>query len=114
MVRTSDFPCTCILVLVKNRLYVLFVPNRAQGYMDAWPFGFMAKWIHGSLDPWQNGFMAVWIHGKMDSWQFGFMALWMNTVWIHGTMNAWHFGFIALWMSSTLDAWYFRKHHPRQ
>src|SRR6266568_2542860 len=66
MVITCDFPCTCILVLVKNRLYVLFVPNGAQWYMDPWSFGFMAKWIHGSLDSWHNGCMAVWIHGTMD------------------------------------------------
>src|SRR6266568_4227521 len=68
---TSDFPCTCILVLAKNRLYVLFVANGTQWYMDPWPFGFMAKWIHCSLDSWHNGFMAVWIHGTMDVWQFG-------------------------------------------
>src|SRR6266496_2190566 len=70
MVITSDFPCTCILVLVKNRLYVLLVPNGAQWYMDAWPFGFMAKWIHGSLDSWHNGCIAVWILGTIDVWQF--------------------------------------------
>src|SRR6266568_435325 len=59
---TSDFPCTCILVLVKTRLYVLFVANGTQWYMDAWPFGFMAKWIHGSLDSWHCGCVAVWTH----------------------------------------------------
>src|SRR6266581_6576492 len=78
MVITCDFPCTCILVLVKNLLYVLFVKNRAQWYMDPWSFGFMAKWIHGSLDSWHNGCMAVFIHGTMDAWQFGFLAVWMN------------------------------------
>src|SRR6266568_2110644 len=84
MVITSDFPCTCILVLVKNHLYVLFIPNGAQWYMDAWPFGFLALWmntvwIHGamdeySLDSWHNGCIAVWIHGNMDMWQFGCMV----------------------------------------
>src|SRR6266568_3750861 len=92
MVVTCDFLCTCILVLVKNRLYVLFVPNGAQWYIDPWSFEFMAKWIHGSLDSWQNGSMAVWIHGTMDAWQFGFMAL---------------------WMCGRLNAWYLLKHPPR-
>src|SRR6266496_716133 len=92
MVIPSNFPCTCVLVLVKNRLYVLFVPSRAQWYMDAWPFGFMAKWIHGSLDSWHNGCMAAWIHGTMDeysldSWHNGCIA-----VWSHGTMDMWQFG----------------------
>ena len=66
MVITFDFQWTCILVLVKNRLHVLFIPNGAQWYMDPWPFGFMAKWIYGSLDSWHIGCMAVWIHGTMD------------------------------------------------
>src|SRR6266496_3737994 len=74
MVITCDFPCTYILVLVKNRLYVLFVPNGAQWYMDPWSFGFVAKWIHGSLDSWHNGCIAVWIHATMDVWQFGCMV----------------------------------------
>jgi len=60
--------------------------------MDAWPFGFMAKWIHGSLDSWHNGCMAAWIHGTMDeysldSWHNGCIA-----VWIHGTLDMWQFG----------------------
>src|SRR6266568_945385 len=85
MVITSDFPCTCILVLVKNHLYVLFVPNGAQWYMDAWPFGFMAKWIHGSLDSWHNGciqfgFMAQWMHSSLDSWHYGCVAVWMHGI----------------------------------
>src|SRR6266568_8051363 len=74
MVITSDFPCTCILVLVKNCLYVLFVPNGAQWYMDPWPFGFIALWMNSSLDSWHNGCIAVCIHGTMDVWQFGSMV----------------------------------------
>ena len=93
MVITCDFPCTCILVLVKNRLYVLFVPNGAQWYMDPWSFGFMAKWIHGSLDSWHNLCMAVWIHGTMDEQQFAFIAQWM-----HSSLDSCDCGCVAVWM----------------
>src|SRR6266568_8287217 len=101
MVVTSNFPCTCILVLVRNRLYVLFDPSIAQWYMDAWPFGFMAKWIHGSLDSWHNGCMAAWIHGTMDEYS---LDSWHNrciAVCIHGTMDMWQFGCMVFSKTST-------------
>ena len=91
MVITCDFPCTYILVLVKNLCMFYSFQTERNG-----------TWIHGRLDSWQNGSTAAWIHGTMDAWQFGFMALWMNS-----SLDAWPNGCIAVWIHANMEVWQF-------